>query len=370
MKNKTRQSTLKGINVQLFASKGNNIFDAVKPQEIEVYWNEGAKNRVPYLGEILFPPKKQLGLDLSWIKGSSGLPVALKPSAFDSVTRLRDRVGFEKIETEMPFFKEGMLIKEKDRQELNKVRASGEQSYIDIILGKIYDDVANLIDGSRVQAERMKMQLLSTGKIGISANKIDYDYDYLLKEENRETLLTTDKWTDTENSRPVEDIERWLDLVEESDGSRPSRAICSKKTFNYIKSNKSVKADLNPVGAANVIVTNTMIKEYLEEKLGITLVVYNKKFRSEAGVATQFFPDDVFTLIPDGNLGNLYFGTTPEESDLMGGGTNAEVSIVDTGVAITTVKKTDPVNVETKVSAIMLPSFESIDGIFIAQVNG
>lgn len=362
------KNTKMKINLQMFVPE-NNVFDAVKPKEIGVYWTEGSSNRIPYLGEVLFPSKKQLGLDLSWIKGSKGLPIALKPSAFDSETRLRDRVGFEELETEMPFFKEGMLIKEKDRQELNKVKASGNQAYIDIIIGKIFDDVTGLIDGARVQAERMIMQLLSTGKISIVANKLNYDYDYKMKEDNQETLLTTDKWSNLVESNPVEDIERWLDAVEETTGSRPGKAICTKKTFNYIKGNEAIKKDLNPLGAMNIIMTDKMVREYLDEKLGITIIVYNKKFKSEAGVSAQFFPDDVFTLIPDGNLGNLYFGTTPEESDLMSGGTDAKVSIVNTGVAITTITKTDPVNVFTKVSAIMLPSFESIDGIFIAKVN-
>ena len=356
------------INLQLFTGGGNNVFDAMQPREIGIYWTEGQSNRTPYLGELLFPPKKQLGLDLSWIKGSKGLPIALKPSAFDSETRLRDRVGFDELQTEMPFFKEGTLIKEKDRQELNKVQSSGNQAYIDIIVGKIFDDVTSLVDGARVQSERMIMQLLSSGKIGIKANKLDYDYDYKMNEDNMEILLTTDRWSELTTSNPVEDIERWMDAVEDTVGSRPTKAICSKKTFNYIKNNSAVKLDMNPVGSNNIIVTNSMIEEYLEMKLGLKVVVYNKKFKSEAGVSTQFFPDDVFTLIPDGNLGNLYFGTTPEESDLIGG-SDAAVEIVNTGVAITTVKKTDPVNVFTKVSAIMLPSFESIDGIFIGTVN-
>lgn len=366
MKNKAMKHKM---NLQLFNNQGNNVFDAVKPKEIEVYWNEGSSNRTPYLGELLFPAKKQLGLDLSWIKGSKGLPIALKPSAFDSETRLRDRVGFDELETEMPFFKEGTLIKEKDRQELNKVQASGNQAYIDIIIGKIFDDVTGLIDGARVQSERMIMQLLSTGKIAIKANKLDYDYDYKMNSDNKETLLSTAKWSDLTNSNPIEDIERWMDHIEGETGTRPAKAICTKKTFNYIKSNAKIKLDLNPIGATNIIMTDKMVREYLDEKLGLTIAVYNKKFKSEAGVNTQFFPDDVFTLIPDGNLGNLYYGTTPEESDLMGGGSEAKVSIVNTGVAITTIKKDDPVNVFTKVSAIMLPSFESIDGIFIGTVN-
>lgn len=355
------------IDLQMFVGEGN-IFDVVKPLEIGVYWTEGASNRTPYLGELLFPPKKQLGLDLSWIKGSKGLPIALKPSAFDSETRLRDRVGFEELATEMPFFKEGMLIKEKDRQELNKVQATGNQAYIDVIIGNIFDDITGLIEGARVQAERMIMQLLSTGNIAIAANKLNYEYDYKMIADNKETLLTTAKWSDTTNSNPVQDIERWMDVVEDISGARPTRAICTKKTYNYIKSNKNVKADMSSTGIQNVITTDSMIKEYLNDKLGLTIIVYNKKFKSEAGVNTQFFLDDVFTLIPDGTLGNLSFGTTPEESDLMGGGSAANVSIVNTGIAITTVKRTDPVNVFTKVSAIMLPSFEAIDGIFIGTV--
>ena len=70
----------------------------------------------------------------------------------------------------------------------------------------------------------------------------------------------------------------------------------------------------------------------------------------------------------DGNLGSTYYGTTPEESDLMSGATEAQVQIVNTGVAVTSVKEPHPVNVMTIVSEIVLPSFEAIDGVFIAKV--
>ena len=74
------------------------------------------------------------------------------------------------------------------------------------------------------------------------------------------------------------------------------------------------------------------------------------------------------TLIPDGTLGNTWFGTTPEESDLLTSGV-ANVSIVDTGVAITTVTETDPVNVNTKVTMICLPDFPTADQVFIYDVK-
>ena len=50
----------------------------------------------------------------------------------------------------------------------------------------------------------------------------------------------------------------------------------------------------------------------------------------------------------------------------MGGqATDAQVSLVETGIAVTTTKTTDPVNVQTKVSMIALPSFERLDEVQI-----
>ena len=54
------------------------------PAAIAAQWNEVASNSIPYLGVGLFPAKKKAGLDLSWLKGSKGLPVSLMPSAFDA----------------------------------------------------------------------------------------------------------------------------------------------------------------------------------------------------------------------------------------------------------------------------------------------
>lgn len=344
-----------------------NIFDLVNPKEIATYWSTVGSNKVPYLGATLFPSQKQLGIDLSWFKGSDGLPVELSPAAFDTETTIRNRIGVDKIETEMPFFKDGFLIKERDRIEINKAIGSANAAYIMPIIQRIYADGANLVNSADVTAERMRMQLLSTGLIGISANRQDYNYDYKFKISHKETLLTTAKWSDYTNSDPIEDIKRWQDVVEDDTGVRPTGGICTRKTWNYLLHNQKIKLDMNVTSGQNIILTDAMLKTYLFDKLAINVAVYNKKFLTRAGVATLFFPDETFTLIPDGNLGNTYYGTTPEESDLMAGN-NANVQIVNTGVAITTVKKSDPVNVLTKASMVALPSFEAIDSVFIGTV--
>ena len=58
------------------------IFDIVTATDIAAYWEATSKERAPYVGEVLFPNKKKLGLDLEWINGNSGIPVVLNLSAF------------------------------------------------------------------------------------------------------------------------------------------------------------------------------------------------------------------------------------------------------------------------------------------------
>ncbi|ASS76823.1 phage capsid protein [Tumebacillus algifaecis] len=345
-----------------------DIFDLINPKSIATYYETQTSNNIPYLGATLFPAKKKLGLDLKWIKGSKGLPVALMPSEFDAKATLRDRIGFKMNETEMPFFREAMRLGEKDRQELMRLADSANESYVMPLVNAIYDDVTNLVNGALVNPERMIMQLLSSGKIKITANRLSYDYDYRMPAAQKTTLTSDAKWSNPE-ANIIGDIQEWMEKVEEGpSGVRPTKAICTRKTWSYIMKNIPIRRDMNPLGGENIIMTDSMMKQYLLTKLGLSIAVYNKKFSLQDGSMHQFYPDDYFTLIPDGTLGNTWFGTTPEEADLMTGNTDAQVSVVNTGVAITTIKEPHPVNIQTIVSAIVLPSFESIDTIFIAKV--
>ena len=90
--------------------------------------------------------------------------------------------------------------------------------------------------------------------------------------------------------------------------------------------------------------------------------------KTKDATASRYFPENVVSLLPGTTLGYTVFGTTPEESDLLSSPNIANVRITDTGVAITTMKQADPVNVETKVSQTVMPSFENGDKILIATV--
>ena len=343
------------------------IFDFVTSQNIVSYWNTmNLAETDALLGDELFPSQQKLGLNLDWIKGASGLPVVLKPSAYDVVALKRDRIGFEQVSTKMPFFKESMLIDEELRQNLNMVLETGNQAYIDTIVNRIFDDDMNLLRGARAQRERMRMSLLTTGQITISANGQDYDYDYGLEAYQQVDLTSGSATWDDPDTDIISQIRGWQDTVETQTGSRPTRAVCSQKTMGYIYANNVIRHAIWG-NDSTAPVSYEKVRQYILAELGLTIAVYTKKYVNEAGTTASYIPDDTFVLFPTGRLGTGWFGTTPEQSDLMSG-TDANVSITDTGVAVCTSKKVDPVNVDTKVSMIYLPSFERIPEILIATV--
>ena len=70
-----------------------NLTELFTPEIIAANYTEAASNAIPYLGSGLFPSVKRAGLDLAWIKGHKGLPVSLKPSAFDAKATCRSPQG-------------------------------------------------------------------------------------------------------------------------------------------------------------------------------------------------------------------------------------------------------------------------------------
>ena len=345
----------------------NTIFDYFTSKALAAYYNTklADANTQPYLGDELFPARKKMGLNLKFIKGAKGLPTTLSLSAFDVKSTKKDRIGFQSVQTKMPFFKNDMLIDEELRQELLIAIEAGNTDYIDTILRNIFDDTITLLDAAGVARERMRMQLLSSGAISMANNGQAYTYDYGLGLDQKVSPQTA--WN-ANGADPLSDIIAWQDVIENKGYARPARAITSRTVLRTLMKNAGIKEAVYVMSQGKVTLTEANVKDYFREHAGIEIAVYDKKYMNESGVATRYIPEDLFILIPDGDLGNTWFGTTPEEADLRSGATDAEVSIVDTGVAVTTTKTTDPVSVDTKVSQVVLPSFEAADQIMIADV--
>ena len=346
------------------------------PQAIGSHWEAAASEQIPFLGSGgLFGRKKKAGLDLSWFKGSKGLPVSLMPSAFDAKATFRDRPGFEKLETEMPFFREGFHIKERDRQEMLRAQDANDP-YLDEYIRNTFNDADNLINGANVVPERMIWQLLcpENGQPGISftTNGVSYVYNYDPKSawKTNNYKEVENGWNKPDQADPFKDFKAAKDSVRQRTGTELTRAVMSTATFNMLGATKALKDRfLATNGLSLGYITDDQVRDIVTKTSKLTIAVYDKLYKDEQGTSKAYVPDGYVVMVPDGLLGDIWYGTTPEEADLMGSG-RAEVYVVNTGVAITTEITTHPVNTNIYASEIVLPSWERMDECYLLKVVG
>lgn len=341
-----------------------SIDKLITAKDIVTYWEEAGSNLEPYLGETLFADDKTIGLEIEWAKGANNVAVALKPAAFDTKATIRDRRSLETVKAELAFFRESMVLKEKDRQQLMQFMKTNDQALIDAALKNLYDDKASLIEGARTQRERMIMQLLATGTIGIEANGQKYEYDYKMPASHK--LKASKVWSDP-TANIFADIQAAKKVILKDTGVTCTVGICNEDVWTNICSNTAIIREIQ--GVNNLIVGEEEVSAWFKKKLKLNVVVYNKYFQDETGAEKRFFEESVFTLIPGANLGKFVYGTTPEEADLMHNSSASVALTSNKGIAVATEVKSNPVSVETIASMVGLPSFPRINQIAIIDTT-
>ena len=343
-----------------------NLYEFLSSDNMVAYWLEKNVNAQPLLGETLFPNRKQLGIQLDWIKGANDQPVGLRLSAFDSKTIRRDREGFEQYREKMPFFKESMYIDEELRQQLNIYMANNRNAMADQILAKIFDDQVKLITSAYITVERMRMEALTTGTISLGSNGQAYSYDFGIPQDQLKTV--TKSWSDP-TADVLADITEIVDAMK-AKGVNITRAVCNNSVATALRTNNAIKNSIYVLGGGSIpSITSERVLNYIYEETGISFYVYDNVWVDENKVAHKYIPDDTVVFLPEGTLGYTNFGTTPEESDLMNSIADSSVSLVNNAIAVTNHIEHDPVLVETKVSMICLPSFEKADEVVILDTD-
>lgn len=338
------------------------IYDLVTASNLVSYY-ETTKPDTTNIGDRLFPARKQLGLNLEFIKGANEKPVVLKASAFDTQSTLRDRMAIELNSEKMPYFDEGMLVKEEDRQQLNMIAQTNNQQLIDTIVDRIYNDEAKLIAAARARIHAMRMHVLATGLLSINSNGVKRDFDYHVPESNQGEAATD--WSSDE-ADPLADIDKAIEKMAEI-GIRPAGMILNSKTFGQLRNAESTFKRITGVKSRQP--KRSEVLEFLDDEYSLTVELVDDTYIDDDKEQKKYFPDGRVTFVPNQAVGNTVFGTTPAESDLMNAQTNASVSITETGVAVTTETKTNPVNVETTVSMINLPSFEGANLVYLLKTD-
>lgn len=351
------------------------VNEVVTSESIALAATNDASNEIPYIGLQWFPEEKKTGLDLKWVKTHRGLAVTLAPSNFDALPVIRARGGLKTERTQMAFFRESMVIKEEDMQEIDRIKDENDP-YLAGALVSIYDDTNTLVRGAEVVPERMRMQLLATTNghpaIGIESDGVKYAYDYdptgeYAAKHYMKITTAADKWS-AATSKPITDLNNAKKALRKL-GKIAKYVLMSSNTFNYLLENNEVKnAILAQNTTANIIMDDETVIAIIQRRTGLTPVLYDKMFIDENGDEQQFYPDDKVTLLPAGTLGKTWFGTTPEERTA-GQVADVDVTIYGKGIAIAV--KTEygpPAITSTTASEITLPSYEGMDSTFVIEV--
>ena len=357
--------------------------DAFTARALGIAWNNYKQSLglPPYLGRSFFGTDKKEGLDLRFIKGSKGLPVALKASNFDAQAPLRDGIGFSDIQNEMPFYRESYMVTEKEEQDYASYQ-EGNPDMANQVLREIMKSPLDLIYGAMVVPERMIWQLLAPAdgvpKISVKIDGKDtYYVDYTADNGAAyktthyfENISSADKWSAKNTATPIQDI---LDVQEQHNdntGEVLSTFVMNSKTWKMFCNAEDTRKQILGVTAYNegMRLTANDVKAYMLDMYNITILVYNQMFKEADGTSSTFIPDGVVTGIA-GNvnqLGTTWFGTTPEERSA--NKLNGEFTLTETGIAVYTYLTNHPVNTHCVVSEIVLPSYENMDSVFVMKV--
>lgn len=351
------------------------VSEVIDSKAIALAASSNPSNKIPYLGKNWFAPAKKAGLDLKWIKTSEGLPVTLAASNFDALPALRARKGLDVEKTQMAFFREQMIVSETDAQEIARIQDANDP-YLASAVKSIYNDTDTLLKGAEVVGERMIMSLLATNNgtpaINIASGDAVYAYNYDPSGAYASTHYadvsggTTD-WS-ASTATPVTDIANAKRALVQM-GKAPKYILMNSITFGYLLKSAEVKSLVLAQNATpSVFISDAVVVSAIKALTGLTIVVYDKMYDLN-GVATYFYPSNQFTLLPEEALGNLWFGTTPEERSASQM-TGADVAIYETGIAISTVTtNVAPIVTTITASEIVLPSYENMNSTYVVKVH-
>ncbi|MBN1058524.1 major capsid protein [Clostridium botulinum] len=345
----------------------------VNPQKIALYVKQLPVEDT--MDKMLFPNKKVDGTTFEMAKGAKKRAVALRQSAFDTRAKLRSLNA--KVDTntkEIPFFKEGVTVSEKDKRDLMDLKAAGADDRAEFVLNEIYKGHAELVEGADIVAKGMRAQVIQNGNIVYSSNPQDGNVivDYGIPSNHKVTLTGTDKWTDA-SADIYGDIVKFKQILTKEHYAAPNAMLMTEVTFmNTIMKNTAI---INDIKNSNLnttrILDETDFLNFLQRRLKMSVAFEETTTYCPYKGAKEipYYDDNKVTFINSTNLGNTLYGVTPEEYDLSVRTNKWPTIIYDGRIAISTEEMFDPVTTNTKVSVMPIVSFEKADETIFATVG-
>lgn len=336
------------------------VEELLTPREMVDYTKERTKEA--YMGEFLFPEVKVEALEIDMVKGASNLSVSAKVHAFDTEAEIGSREGAEYSTQDMALIKRKIKIPERTIIALESPRNSKEE---EDMIRRIFNDVDMLVSSVRTRVEAMRMEAISSGKISINENGVKATVDYGMPAGHKKGL----NWLTESDVDILQDMEEMVNTIVDDTGFTPTRSLTSKKILNRILRDERIRSAIYGVNSAKML-TVAELNAFLAQQKLPQIAIYDKKYRVQDAkgkyTAKRFLPEESFVMMPDGKMGDTFYGVTAEELALR---KNPEADVSDAGNIIVCHYSTiDPVAEWIKAVATALPSFPYADQVFAATI--
>lgn len=326
------------------------------------------RNRAPredYVGPVLFPERTTAEFSFEYFKDVNRLPVQATVQAFGAETPIASREGIEKVMGGIVKIARKINLDERYMIALRR-EGLGDKA---LVSNAIFNDLDNLLKSVRDRQEAMRLEAVTTGKIVLNENGLQMTVDYGMPAGHKETLLTTSKWDDFDDSQPITNIQTWVETIIDDTGVKPSRALTSNKVVNNLLRNESIRKMVwGDLGASRPLALPEL--NNLLAGMGLPVIAtYDAKTRTEnasTGALTtgRFFPENMFVLLPPDALGETLVGPTAES--LM----SLDIDVQEfAGVWGNVYQETDPPAIWTKVAMTTIPTFPGVNEVFAAVVQ-
>ena len=352
--------------------------DYFNARELGVYAEAKLAERPAMLWNELFPAQSIPSLDISWIKHRNDKVSPLRAAALGEKAARRSPAGFVTIQSELPFFRESMLVDEKQRQNITNalVLYENKPDILDQILRNLYDEHAQLIWGAHANCDIMVGSLITSGRIEFSSDinagrtnnyEYDYDQDGSWRENNVLQLNAGQYWNaaSAATNDPLDDL---LSAIEDQkqNGWTTAKILMNTNTFKGMCKSQSLTKAIAPLGG---VVRRTQIQSLIEDETKCELRIYDNLVRTANGIE-NVLPDGKVSLLPKDQLGKMCFAATPEAFNQQLNKTEPrkDIAVMKNGVTILTKAEDNPVDYETIVSATMLPSYPLMDAVYVLNV--
>jgi hypothetical protein len=337
-----------------------SIAELLTPQELVDYTK--TRTYEGTMGDVLFPPRKTEALEIKIVKGASNLPVSAKVHSFDVEAEIASRDGGDVMLQDLALIKRKIPLSERDIIALESPRNSREETEM---IQRIFNDADNLVQSVLTRVEAMRMEALSTGIIAVNENGITASINYGMP-TNHKFAKTWKSGTPT----ILDDMDAGVNQIVKDTGFTPTRALTSKTILHTMLRDPSIRAAVFGVNSAKML-TVAELNTFLAQQSLPQIAVYDKMFRQQDKkgnyTSVRFLDESKFIMMPDGKLGDTFFGVTAEELELR---RDPSVDVSSVGnVIVCHYSTVDPVARWLKAVATAMPSFPYADQVAVFTIS-